>query len=162
MLLAFAACRLAAAEENLVIPPPDYRPAETVQRIAVPTLPGEHLRLLIVTGENSYEHDWAGVNNLLRAQLLDTGRFDVRVIEDVRSATDATLEPYDVVLLNYLGRWNYTDEHEDRWGAVAETALFDYVRKGGDAAVPRQPPLAPGRVPGARRRLGASRDPGHA
>jgi type 1 glutamine amidotransferase len=135
LLPVLAACSLATAEENLVIPPPDYRPAETVQRIAVPIVPGEHLRLLIVTGENSYEHDWTGVNNLLRAQLLETGRFDVRVIEDFRSATGDTLEPYDVVLLNYLGRWNYTDEHEDRWGAVAEEALFDYVRNGGGVVV---------------------------
>lgn len=123
------------AEDSLVIPPPDYRPAETVQRIAVPVVPGDHLRLLIITGENSYEHDWTGVNNLLRAQLLGTGRFDVRVIEDFSSATAETLEPYDVVLINYLGRWNYTDEHEKRWGPVAEKALFDYVKNGGGVVV---------------------------
>jgi type 1 glutamine amidotransferase len=124
-----------ATSQNLVIPVPAYRPPETVQRVPVPVVPGEQLKLLIVTGENSYEHDWTGVNNTLRAQLLATGRFDVRVIEDFSSATAATLEPYDVVLLNYVGRWNYTDKAEKRWGPVAEKALFDYVAKGGGVVV---------------------------
>ena len=72
----------AAAEQSLVIPLPDYRPPETVQRVAVPVPPGDRERLLILSGENSYEHDWTGVNNLLRRQLLETGRFDVRVLEE--------------------------------------------------------------------------------
>jgi type 1 glutamine amidotransferase len=117
--------------QSLVIPVPDYRPPETVQRVAVPVVPGDQVKLLIVTGESSYEHDWTGVNNLLRTQLLATGRFDVRIIEDFSSATAATLKPYDVVLINYLGRWNYTDEDEKRWGPVAEKALFEYIREGG-------------------------------
>jgi uncharacterized protein len=124
-----------ADTQSLVIPPPAYRPPETVQRVAVPVPPGNRERLLIISGENSYEHDWTGVNNLLRRQLLETGRFDVRVIEDFSSATADTLTPYDVVLINYLGRWNYTDEHEKRWGPVAEKALFDYVRNGGGAVI---------------------------
>lgn len=141
-LIAVAACgallvggNTTADEQNLVIPPPDYRPPETVQRVAVPVPPGGRERLLIISGENSYEHDWTGVNNLLRRQLLETGRFDVRVIEDFSSATADTLKPYDVVLLNYLGRWNYTDKDEKRWGPVAEKALFDYVRNGGGVVV---------------------------
>lgn len=136
LLFALLACSAPAlAQDSLVIPPPAYRPPETVQRVAVPVVPGDHLKLLIITGENSYEHDWTGVNNLLRAQLHATGRFDVRIIEDFSSATAATLEPYDVVLINYLGRWNYTDEHEKRWGPVAEKALFDYVENGGGVVV---------------------------
>jgi len=124
-----------AAEQSLVIPPPAYRPPETVQRVAVPIAPGNLKRLLIVSGESSYEHDWTGVNNLLRRQLLESGRFDVRVIEDFSSASADTLKPYDVVLINYLGRWNYTDKEEKRWGPVAEKALFDYVRNGGGAVI---------------------------
>jgi uncharacterized protein len=124
-----------AAGQSLVIPPPDYRPPETVQRIAVPVPPGNRKRLLVLSGENSYEHDWTGVNNLLRRQLLETDRFDVRVIEDFSSASADTLKPYDVVLINYLGRWNYTDKEEKRWGSVAEKALFDYVRNGGGVVI---------------------------
>jgi uncharacterized protein len=140
-LIPVAACSavlvvaIATAEPSLVIPPPDYRPPETVQRVAVPVPPGDRQRLLILSGENSYEHDWTGVNNLLRRQLLETGRFDVRVIEDFSSASADTLKPYDVVLINYLGRWNYTDKEEKRWGPVAEKALFDYVRNGGGVVV---------------------------
>jgi uncharacterized protein len=139
-LMSVAACSaglaaVAADEQNLVIPPPAYRPPETVQRVAVPVPPGDRERLLIVSGENSYEHDWTGVDNLLRRQLLETGRFDVRVIEDFSSATASTLKPYGVVLINYLGRWNYTDKEEKRWGPVAEKALFDYVRNGGGVVI---------------------------
>lgn len=119
-----------------VIPVPDYQPPQTVQHVAIPVNPAEErLKLLIITGENSYEHDWTGVNNLLRYQLQDSGRFDVRVIEDFSTATAYTLAPYDVVLINYLGRWNYTDKTEKRWGAVAEQALFDYAKQGGGVVV---------------------------
>ncbi|MCS6948110.1 MAG: ThuA domain-containing protein, partial [Steroidobacteraceae bacterium] len=124
-----------AAAQVLVIPVPDYRPPQTVQPVAVPIVPGEQLKLLLITGENSYEHDWTGVNNALRNHLLATGRFDVRVIEDFSSGNRATLEPYNVVLLNYLGRWNYTDPTEKRWGPLAERALFDYVAAGGGIVI---------------------------
>lgn len=134
-LILLGASGATPAAETLVIDPPAYRPPETVQRIPVPPIPGERLKLLIVSGENSYEHDWTGVNNTLRKQLQDTGRFDVRVIEDFRSATADTLAPYDAILLNYLGRWNYTDEKEMRWGETAEAALFDYVRTGGGIVI---------------------------
>lgn len=119
-----------------VIPVPDYKPPQTVQSVAIPVSPKEQrIKLLIVSGENSYEHDWTGVNNLLRFQLQESGRFDVRIIEDFSSATAETLKPYDVVLINYLGRWNYTDASEKRWGKKAEKALFDYARKGGGVVV---------------------------
>ncbi len=123
------------SSKNLVIEPPAYRPAETVQRIAVPLPPNPLPKLLIVSGANSYEHDWTGVNNLLRYQLQETGRFDVRVTEDFSTATPELLAKYDVVLLNYLGRWNYTDEEEQRWGPQADAALFDYVKRGGGIVV---------------------------
>lgn len=131
-----AAAQENAAEETLVIPVPDYRPPETVQKISVPVVPDEQLvKLLIITGENSYEHDWTGVNTALRNAFLDSGRFDVRIIEDFSTATAETLEPYDVVLINYLGRWNYIDRDEKRWGPVAEQALFDFVENGGGVVI---------------------------
>lgn len=123
------------ASKNLVIEPPAYRPPETVQRIAVPLPPNDLPKLLIISGANSYEHDWTGINNLLRYQLQETGRFNVRVTEDFSSATADFLASYDVVLLNYLGRWNYTDQEEKRWGPGAEAALFDYVKNGGGIVV---------------------------
>lgn len=109
-----------------------YRPPETVQRVAVPANPAEErLQVLIISGQNSYEHDWTGVNNRLRTQLLDTGRFDVRVTEDFDEGTLAMLQDYDVVILNYSSRWNYADEQQHLWSPTAFQALYDYVAQGG-------------------------------
>ena len=123
---------LASAAGAQVLVKSTYRPPETVQRVAIPVDPAEkRLQLLIISGRNSYEHDWTGINNLLRKQLQDTGRFDVRVTEDFDYGSLPMLKAYDVVLLNYSSRWNYGDAKEHRWSAGAEQALFDYVKEGG-------------------------------
>ena len=128
IFLGFSAVGPAAAQ---VIPPPDYVPPETVQPIPVPLAKDPHrLRALIITGESSYEHDWTGTTNAIRCLLQETGRFDVRVTEEFRGASAATLKPYDLVIMNYLGKWNYSDPVEDRWGPGPEQALFDFVRQG--------------------------------
>lgn len=109
-----------------------YRPPETVQRVAIPVDPAEkRVKVLIISGQNSYEHDWTGVNNMLRTLMQDTGRFDVRITEDFDHGDLATLKSYDVVLLNYSSRWNYADKDEHRWSKTAEQALLDYVKQGG-------------------------------
>ena len=77
------------------------------------------IRALILTGQNN--HDWRDTTPLLRRILLNTGRFDVRVNEEPAGMTDATLAPYDVVILNYNG---------PRLGPVAEKALQDFLRSG--------------------------------
>jgi len=117
-------------------PPAPYTIPETVQQIPTPLPPGNgRLQLLIITGKNSYEHDWRGTTNALRKMLEDTGRLEVHVTEEFRGATSATLKPYDAVLLNFTGRWFYSDPLEQRWGEPAESALFDYVRNGGGIVV---------------------------
>ncbi len=117
--------------------PSAYVMAPTVQTIRPPNRPGDRrrLRMLVITGRNSFEHDWRGTTNALRNMLEETGRFDVRVTEEFRGATGRTLERYDVVLLNYCGRWFYGDSVEERWGRTAESALFSFVRKGGGIIV---------------------------
>ena len=116
--------------------PAPYVIPTTVQIIPAPLPPSNgRLQLLIITGKNSYEHDWRGTTNALRKMLEDTGRFEVHVTEEFRGATAATLRPYDAVLLNYTGRWLYSDPVEQRWGEPAESALFDYVRRGGGIIV---------------------------
>jgi uncharacterized protein len=128
-------CSLAAFSASALAQPvvqSTYRPPETVQRVAVPVDPKEErLNVLIISGQNSYEHDWTGVNNLLRKQLTDTGRFDVRVNEDFDEGSLAMLKKYDVVILNYSSRWNYTDETQHLWSPQAFQALYDYVSQGG-------------------------------
>ncbi|NWK98701.1 ThuA domain-containing protein [Sphingobium lactosutens] len=129
-LMALAVTGLPLAAQ--VIVKVNYRPPETVQRVAIPVDPAEiRIKLLIISGQNSYEHDWTGVNNMLRTMMQDTGRFDVRVTEDFDHGNLATLKDYDAVLINYSSRWNYSDASEHRWSKEAEQALFDYVKQGG-------------------------------
>ena len=111
--------------------PAPYVIPQTVQIVPGPLPPGTgRVQVLVITGRNSYEHDWRGTTNAIRKLLEDTGRLEVHVTEEFRGATHATLAPYDVVLLNYLGRWHYDDPVEQRWGEPAESALFDFVRQG--------------------------------
>lgn len=138
-----------------------YRPPETVQRVTVPVNPAEQrLQVLIISGQNSYEHDWTGVNNQLRTQLQDTGRFDVRVTEDFDEGNLAMLQDYDVVILNYSSRWNYTDEAQHLWSDEAFQALYDYVAQGG-GLVAYHSSFTWGRdIPEYRRLVGAVMQPG--
>lgn len=116
--------------------PSAYTMPTTVQVIRPPLRPQSRpINALIITGRNSFEHDWKGTTNELRNMLEDSGRFLVRVTEEFRGATDVTLEPYDVVLLNYCGRWFYDEPSEERWGQQAEEALFNFVRRGGGVVV---------------------------
>ena len=131
-IAALAALAAASSASAQVIVHPPYRPPETVQRVGIPVDPTEkRIHVLIISGQNSYEHDWTGVDNMLRTMMQDTGRFDVRVTEDFDHGSLAELKAYDVVLLNYSSRWVYNDPTEHRWSPEAEKALFDYVREGG-------------------------------
>lgn len=82
------------------------------------------LQALIVTGQNG--HDWRGVTPFLRKALEDTGLFEVRVTEEFRGATVASLAPYQLVVVNYFdGR-----KPELRWGEGANDALLGFVESG--------------------------------
>lgn len=159
--IAFIALACAGAALAQPIVRSSYRPPETVQRVAVPLDPKQpRLRLLIISGRNSYEHDWTGVNNLLRTQLQDTGRFDVRVTEDFDYGTLAMLKAYDVVLLNYSSRWNYADPDQRIWSPGAFRALYDYVA-GGGGLVAYHSSFTWGReIPEYQRLVGATMQPG--
>ncbi|WP_294262925.1 ThuA domain-containing protein [uncultured Sphingomonas sp.] len=138
-----------------------YAPPETVQRVVTPVDPKEaRLKVLIISGQNSYEHDWTGVNNQLRTMMKDTGRFDVRVTEDFDDGTLAMLKKYDVVLLNYASRWNYGDKEQHLWSPGAFKALYDYVAQGG-GLVAFHSSFTWGRdIPEYKRLLGAVMVPG--
>ena len=77
------------------------------------------LRALIYSGRNN--HDWRTTTPFLKKILLDTGRFDVRVNEEPAGNSDATLAPYDVLVLDYCGA---------RWGEAAEKAVERFVASG--------------------------------
>lgn len=119
------------ASSQLIATPLPYAIPPTVQPVPVPLPPGNgRVQVLVITGRNSFEHDWRGTTHAIRRLLEDSGRFEVHVIEDFRGASARTLAAYDVVLLNYLGRWHYTDPVEERWGTAEEQALFEWVRAG--------------------------------
>lgn len=164
-LAAFAGVELCALLTIPVLAQPivqsSYRPPETVQRVATPVDPKEkRLQVLIISGQNSYEHDWTGVNNVLRTQLQGTGRFDVRVTEDFDEGNLAMLKDYDVVILNYSSRWNYSDKEEHLWSDVAFQALYDYVAQGG-GLVAYHSSFTWGRdIPEYKRLVGAVMQPG--
>lgn len=83
------------------------------------------IKVLILTGENN--HDWLTSTRILRDMLEQTGRFEVRVNEEVRGNGPETFAPYDVLLLN----WN--DSHFRAgpwWDARPREALLDFVRNG--------------------------------
>jgi len=79
----------------------------------------EKIRVLIFTGQDS--HDWRSSTQFLKEHFLGSGRFDVRVVEEPTGTSASTLDPYDVLVLNYKG---------PRWGLVTEKAVEDFVRSG--------------------------------
>ncbi len=83
------------------------------------------IKVLILTGINN--HEWAKTTPILRQYLEETGRFDVRVNEEVRGNGPETFAPYDVLVLNY------TDRHHTEgpwWDNRAREAMMDFVRNG--------------------------------
>jgi type 1 glutamine amidotransferase len=157
---ALAACLVAPALAQPIVTT-NYRPPETVQRVNIPVNPAEQrLRVLIISGQNSYEHDWTGMNNMLRGLMQDSGRFDVRVTEDFDHGSLAMLKAYDVVLLNYSSRWNYADAQQHLWSDEAFKALYQYVREGG-GLVAYHSSFTWGRdIPEYKRLIGAAMQPG--
>ena len=98
-------------------------------------LAAQTLRVLIVTG-NSDEpyHHWRETTAAIRAGLEQSGRFDVRVVEDPRGITAAALQGYDLVVLNYNG---------PRFPVEAEVALEAFVRSGRGLAAFHQAAYGP-------------------
>lgn len=106
----------------------------------------ERLRVLIVTGEALFHHNWRRSTATLVRILESSGRFDVRVTEEFRGATAETLAPYDVVVLNFHGRWDLDPEIEEtRFGAVTERALVEFVEASGKGLVVYHDSVASGR-----------------
>lgn len=83
------------------------------------------IKVLILTGVNN--HDWVSTTPALRQILEKTGRFEVRVNEEVRGNGAETFAPYDVLLLN----WNDMKKSAGPWwDEGARQAMLDFVRNG--------------------------------
>lgn len=96
--------------------------------LSVGSLPAQvppKVKVLLLTGVNN--HDWVATTPVLREVLEQTGRFEVRVNEEVRGNGPETFAPYDLLLLNYddfkqtAGPW---------WDYRARQAMLDFVRNG--------------------------------
>jgi type 1 glutamine amidotransferase len=81
------------------------------------------VQVLVLTGQNV--HDWRGTTPVLKQVLEATGRFEIRVIEEVRGIGPETLAPYQVLLVNYYNRGA-----QDRWGERAQSAVEEFVKAG--------------------------------
>ncbi len=85
----------------------------------------DKIQVLIITGQ--HVHYWPDTTPGLKKALEDTGLFEVRVTEEFRGATAATLENYDLLVMNYYDR---RQDPVYRWGEAAEAAVEDFVSGG--------------------------------
>jgi uncharacterized protein len=84
--------------------------------------PARTFRALILTGSSDQPyHDWRLTSPFLKKLLTDTGRFEVRILDQVRELSDEMLGGCDLLVLNYNG---------PRWGGDAEKKIEEAVRSG--------------------------------
>jgi type 1 glutamine amidotransferase len=83
--------------------------------------PAHKIRVLVLTGSSDWSHPWQGTAPFLQGVLTNTGRFDVKLEEEVVGITSATLANYDVLVDLYYG---------PRWGDVTEKAVSDFINSG--------------------------------
>ena len=112
MVVAVAAFAIACSAAPLRAAPPAQKAAKKVN-------------VLIVTGFDVGAHKWRETTAQTRETLEKSGRFDVKVSEDVGIFESSSLKNYDVVVLNY-GFWTAPDP-SDR----GKQGLLDYVKGGG-------------------------------
>lgn len=98
--------------------------AFAVAAVAGPALGAEKLKALIVTGHDAGAHKWQETTRLDREALEKSGRFDVRVSEDVGILESGTLSQYDVLILNF-GFWQAPLPTPE-----AQAGLLNYVKSG--------------------------------
>jgi hypothetical protein len=84
------------------------------------------IKTLLIIGGAAGGHDWKTVSPLLKKQLNDSGRFDVRVTEEFRDSGPETLEGYDLVVVNYYD----ARRKEFQWSERARQALTEFVKSG--------------------------------
>ena len=82
------------------------------------------LRVLLLTGKNN--HDWQQTTPVLTRVLEESGRFQVRVLNDPSLCDESLLEDFDVVVSN----WTNFPSREREWGQTAENAIMEFVRSG--------------------------------
>ncbi len=90
-----------------------------------PSTPPAKMKVLLISGVNN--HNWQATTPLLREMLERTGKFEVRVNEEMTGTTADTFANYDVLVMN----WNDWKKSRGKWwGDAAQQALLEYVRSG--------------------------------
>ncbi len=83
------------------------------------------IKVLIITGDDVSVHNWKETTPAIRKILVDSGRFDVQVSEDLKPLDSAdALKVYDVL---YLNRYN---NRKVPLSDAAKANLLDFVRGG--------------------------------
>ncbi len=80
------------------------------------------LKILVATGFDV--HKWKETTALTRSVLEESGRFDVKVCEDLGIFESSTLKNYDAIVLNY-GFWRAPE-----LSPAARAGLLAYVKSG--------------------------------
>jgi type 1 glutamine amidotransferase len=82
------------------------------------------IKALIITGDDVPVHNWKETTAAVRKILLDSGRFDVTVSEDLKPLDSAEeLKQYDVIMLNRCDR-------KTKLSGEAKKNLLDFVHGG--------------------------------
>jgi len=82
------------------------------------------IKALIITGDDVDVHHWKETTAAVRKILVDSGRFDVTVSEDLKPLESADeLNAYDVIVLNRFNR-------KAPLSAAAKKNLLDFVHSG--------------------------------
>ena len=82
----------------------------------------EKIKVLIVSGKLTIEHNYRETNDRIRTLLESTGRFDVKITEAFAGATKETVCGYDLIIYDYDGKDMPTDSYQ-RIGEQAEETL---------------------------------------
>ena len=97
-------------------------PAPAVPKSTAPLGVGGRIPVLLVAGSDAF-HDWRGTTPQLRAILEESGRFDVRVVEDAEALAVPTITSrYRTIVLN---------GQTARSSARLRANLARYVKHGG-------------------------------
>jgi type 1 glutamine amidotransferase len=89
----------------------------------------EKLKILLVGGLITVEHQGRLITARLRELLEATGRFEVVYTEEIRNITPEFLEPYDALFIDYDGKF-FPTEHARRFGEQTEKCIYDFVAQG--------------------------------
>ena len=94
----------------------------------------DKINVLLVSGVVAVEHYYPDDNERFRRVLESTGMFNVKITEEFNGATKATVDKYDVIILNYDGKnvpgENGYEYDYIRWTPETEKLLFDFVKSG--------------------------------